>query len=256
MKNIKKLIPAFCMLLVSVVLLGSSTYAWFSMNRTVKTDGLDITAKADYVYLLAIEKNTTTAKDATTALDTMQKAPDSYTSVTFTAPTNTTLSPAAPKAAVTGAPTAAVVGNWYTAEGQSTSDGTKKDGTDHDLTAAGGTDAYAFDKYVIKKTMYLTLAKDSSGTKLKVALNDMTATGAATATDLSAIKVMIVCGDKKIELSNDAKTSTEVLATLSNTAAVEVDIYIYYDGNNENVTTDKFATLAGANIDLTFTVEE
>lgn len=255
MKNIKKLIPAFCMLLVSVVLLGSSTYAWFSMNRTVKTDGLDITAKADYVYLLAIEKNTTTAKDADTARATMQAAPDTYTLVNFTAPTNTTLSPAAPKTEVKNAETAAVVGNWYTAEGQSTSVGTKKDGTDHDLTAAGSTDAYSFDKYVIKKTMYLTLAKDSSGTKLKVALNDMTATGAATATDLSAIKVMIVCGEKKIELSNDAKTSTEVLATLSNTAAVEVDIYIYYDGNNENVTTDKFATLAGANIDLTFTVE-
>ena len=101
--------------------------------------------------------------------------------------------------------------------------------------------------------MYLTLAKDSSGTKLKVELNTMTATNG---TDLSAIKVMVVCGDKKIVLDNANRTSTEVLATLGTNAAVEVDIYIYYDGTATAVTTDNFANLAGANIDLTFTVEE
>lgn len=247
MKNFKKLIPAFCMLLVSVVLLGSSTYAWFSMNRTVKTDGLDITAKADYVYLLAIEKNTTNAKDAATARTTMQDAPDTYTTVNFTAPSVTSLSPAAPKAAVTNATTAAVVGNWYTAEGKSATDGDEKPGSATDLTTGN------FANYVIKKTMYLTLAKDSSGTKLKVALDTMTATNG---TDLSAIKVMVVCGDKKIVLDNANKTSTEALATLGTDVAVEVDIYIYYDGTATAVTTDNFADLAGANIDLSFTVEE
>lgn len=247
MKNIKKLIPAFCMLLVSVVLLGSSTYAWFSMNRTVKTDGLDITAKADYVYLLAIEKNDTDAKDAATARTTMQGAPDTYTKVNFTAPPVTSLSPAAPKAAVTNATTAAVVGNWYTAEGKSATDGDEKSGSAKDLT----TDNFA--KYVIKKTMYLTLAKDSSGTKLEVELNAMTATNG---TNLSAIKVMVVCGDKKIVLDDEHKTSTEVLATLGTDAAVKVDIYIYYDGTAAAVTTNNFANLAGANIGLTFTVKE
>ena len=46
MKKFKKLIPAFCMLLVSAILLGSSTYAWFSMNDTVKATGMQINAIA------------------------------------------------------------------------------------------------------------------------------------------------------------------------------------------------------------------
>lgn len=47
MKNFKKLIPAFCMLLVSVVLLGSSTYAWFSMNTSVTAGTMQIKATTD-----------------------------------------------------------------------------------------------------------------------------------------------------------------------------------------------------------------
>lgn len=40
----KKLIPAICMLLVSACLLGTSTYAWFSMNKTVSATGMSVTA--------------------------------------------------------------------------------------------------------------------------------------------------------------------------------------------------------------------
>ena len=52
MKKLKKLIPAFCMLLVSVAMLGTSTFAWFSMNKEVKATGMQITAKSDSLYLL------------------------------------------------------------------------------------------------------------------------------------------------------------------------------------------------------------
>lgn len=45
MKKFKKLIPALCMLLVSAVLLGSSTYAWFSMNTKVSATGMTLQAE-------------------------------------------------------------------------------------------------------------------------------------------------------------------------------------------------------------------
>ena len=51
MKKLKKLIPAFCMLLVSVAMLGTSTFAWFSMNKEVKATGMQITAKSDSISL-------------------------------------------------------------------------------------------------------------------------------------------------------------------------------------------------------------
>ena len=40
----KKLIPALCMLLVAAALLGTSTFAWFSMNRTVTASSMQIKA--------------------------------------------------------------------------------------------------------------------------------------------------------------------------------------------------------------------
>jgi len=47
----KKLIPALCMLLVSAILLGTSTYAWFSMSKDVTATGMEITAKSDAIFL-------------------------------------------------------------------------------------------------------------------------------------------------------------------------------------------------------------
>lgn len=52
MKKFKKLIPAFAMLLVSVIMLGSSTYAWFSMNNKVTASGMQVTAQANTQYLV------------------------------------------------------------------------------------------------------------------------------------------------------------------------------------------------------------
>ena len=47
MKNLRKLIPAFAMLLVSAILVSTSTYAWFSMNTTVTAKGMAVKARAE-----------------------------------------------------------------------------------------------------------------------------------------------------------------------------------------------------------------
>lgn len=39
----RKITTAFCMLLVSAILLAASSYAWFSMNNQVTATGLDVT---------------------------------------------------------------------------------------------------------------------------------------------------------------------------------------------------------------------
>lgn len=41
----KKLIPAICMLLIAAAMLGTSTFAWFSMNTKVTATGMQVTAK-------------------------------------------------------------------------------------------------------------------------------------------------------------------------------------------------------------------
>ena len=49
----KKLIPALCMLLVAATLLGTSTYAWFSMNTSVTATGMSVKAQAPTSLLIS-----------------------------------------------------------------------------------------------------------------------------------------------------------------------------------------------------------
>ncbi len=50
--KVRRLIPALCMLLVSAILLGTSTYAWFSMNTTVTANNMQVKAVADQGILI------------------------------------------------------------------------------------------------------------------------------------------------------------------------------------------------------------
>lgn len=53
MKNMRKLIPALCLLLVSAMMLGTSTFAWFSMNTKVTATGMVVQAKAEGGLLIS-----------------------------------------------------------------------------------------------------------------------------------------------------------------------------------------------------------
>ena len=46
MKKMRKLIPAFAMLLVSAIMMSTASFAWFSMNEEVTATGMEIQAKA------------------------------------------------------------------------------------------------------------------------------------------------------------------------------------------------------------------
>ena len=50
MKNMKKLIPALAMLVLSAVMMSTASFAWFSMNTQVAVDGINVTTVAP-VYL-------------------------------------------------------------------------------------------------------------------------------------------------------------------------------------------------------------
>ena len=234
MKKFRKLVPALCMLLISAVLLGTSTFAWFSMNTTVTATGMQVTAKTDHTYLLISDTND---KDA---LQT--NPPAASTKVNL----NTTkeLTPAAHETLTKGTD-AATVSNWYTAQGKDPSLTDMKDGTKTPLTTLDG--------YVLKQTVYITVTSDSADAKnLKVSaeIND------GTYTNIAPVKILVVCGDKFVELDSTKLTDTAVLAdTISGTALTQVDIYIYYDGNHADVTTNNAANLAGASVALTFAVD-
>jgi hypothetical protein len=55
MKLTKKLIPAIVMLMFSAVMLVTSSFAWFSMNKDVAATGMSVTAQGKQIYLQIVK---------------------------------------------------------------------------------------------------------------------------------------------------------------------------------------------------------
>ena len=61
----KSLLIAICLLVVSATMLGTASFAWFSMNTEVAVDGIEVEAYSDALYL-QISNNNSTYGDTTT----------------------------------------------------------------------------------------------------------------------------------------------------------------------------------------------
>ena len=70
-KTSKKIVAAFAMFALSASMLGTATYAWFTMNKVVTVEGMEVRTKVGNNLLIAQENN-----DAyyTTAIDQVRKA--------------------------------------------------------------------------------------------------------------------------------------------------------------------------------------
>ena len=237
----KKLIPAICMLLVAASLLGTSTYAWFSMNKTVTATGMQVTAKSDSVYLLIGSGETDT-------LEEIQEANKITTALTI----GTEDAKVFPSAHETVANTTAALsaGNWYY---QVADDPTAS--VSHSEKKVLG----SLDGYVLHKVVYVTLAKgSSSANNLKV--TGATITSNATATGgsktLTPVKILVTSSTAVVELdSTHTSSDTPLATTVTDGAVIQLDIFIYYNGADEAVYTNNIANLDGAKIDLTFGVD-
>lgn len=225
----KKLIPAICMTLIAAVMLASSTFAWFSINTSVTAEGMQVTAQSNSVYLLISEDSD---------LSRIQGA--NSTKVTYSG--STALFPSAHKA-VTNTTEANTLSNWYykTANAPTAS-----------MPAGSETELPNFDDYVLRKTVYITVAAGSNdASNLKVSAT-ITANGGTT---LTPVTVLVTTATAVAELSTSALSSdTTLAATITNANVIAVDIFIYYDGNNGEVYTNNIGNLSGATINLTFSV--
>lgn len=88
MKKFRKLIPALCMLLVSALFVGTSTYAWFSMNKTVTATNMQIKAQVNTQLMIkgsAANAEYKSAIDFVDANDSAVSAKNALTTVPATA---------------------------------------------------------------------------------------------------------------------------------------------------------------------------
>ena len=245
MKKFKKLIPALCMLLVSAVLVGTSTYAWFSMQDQVQVNGLQVTAQTDQPYLIiGTGENNSVAK--LQALPKKETPEGSNVDLGVSAD-DAKVKPVAHET-LNNAAAAEVAGNWYWYNAEKTSaPGAAQGATKNTLTDMTG--------FVITKTVYMTIVKETP------ALSDIEAKVTITAAgtkNIDAAKVVLAVysgetdkGVKEFDKTNTASTALGTGEVTSDTL-IKVNIYIYIDGTNAAIFTDNAANLDTANIEITF----
>lgn len=230
-----KLLMSIIAVAFAFVALGTSTYAWFSMNQTVTASGMEITAKSDTTFLL-IKAGHAADADAVQA--------DKVTTATALA-ASAELLPTAHTDAVTNITTADAAANWYY---KTSDDPALYGGAGHESAA---TALSTLTGYVLVNEFSITVADGSNDLK-KLRVGSLTLT---TAGD-SAVKVLVATSEGSQEFSandTDDSDNVQLAASVTSASVTYVKVYIYWDGTNEEVFTNGIADLKNTSVVLTFT---
>lgn len=246
MKKFKKLIPAFCAMLVSAAMLGTSTYAWFSVNKKVEANGMSVTAQANTQYFVVLnsidggftaegktETTTTTLKNPTAGGiggHSINVYPAAYTTAELSL--------------ASGTGTGVAANNWYTGGVSADEETANENSQFTTLTTLGPDEAATFTTktdYFVAYTFYVGLADktDSCSAKLK-----FTATGATNAAKIAGFTVQSSGAGEAKYTSYAGKTEAvettdtfDFVAKNGATSAkyVTVTVYVYIDGTNAEI---------------------
>ena len=263
MKNNKKkspmmkIVSAAAMLAVSASMLGTSTYAWFSMNKDVTVTGMSVNVQSDSTFLL-VKQGTATAAQVQTAKLTRDSA--------VTA--NATLYPAAHDA-ITAASTgitaidaadstdSTVKDIWYYRYSSDPEDymGTTPSAITYIPTGDIG-------QYVLINEFSVATAIGSNeleNLRVKsctITPGDKPGTDPAVAGD-QAVKVLVAGANGFEEFSgtggNGSGTNYLQTANVTSSASSTVKVYVYWDGNDTDVYTNGIADLIGTTVEVELT---
>lgn len=239
MKKFRKLIPALCMLLVSALFVGTSTYAWFSMNTNVSATNMQVTAKSDNIYLQISQSGKNTYDKTATSTEDTSKV----------------IYPVDYKTLAAGTVT------W----GNAASDNpakvkyTERDG----LNVITGDEEIA--KYVLTQRFDIKVA-DAQATAANLTLSEVNVTGNSIMKE--ALRVVVVSNTGAVVWANDGAKENNValpgagkvtvadgnLATTVSNTPTTVTVYVYFSGNDDTCYTDNIKdAFKNMQVNLTFT---
>ena len=255
--NKMKLLSAVGMLTVSAAMLVSSTFAWFSMNKKVQASTMSISAKSDSTFLLIGTDEDDTATEIQGKKSTTVNIGGSgvFTQLIPSAPViaddKTAFSQLSETTPVTTKATAEVVGNWWTANSSDPANATTNTINVAPLTT--------FDGYVIKKTVYLTVAQGANQANQLKIKPTFTAQSTDNGKVFDGVKVLVATSDDVLTTLTNAQSGTAVdiqgTSNITSSTVLTVDLYIYYDGKDSTVYSNNYANLTGADVTFDFTVE-
>lgn len=246
----KQMGAAIAMVLVAAVALGSATFAWFVTNNTVKAQTSSISAQSNASYM-TIKYNAS----AVNVDSTFDVATDE----------NVKLYPA-----TFGEQKGSTEGKFMTGFGKDVNDGTLN-GT-LSLVGNAGTPEEAVNKGFAKKNTFNISSRGQSLSNLEIASVEATSADGK-GTDLSttsginsALRLLVMCGDRWVVLdkdgtfklgSNGITAADGILAdTVPADADTKVDIYVFYEGSDQNVYTNNLGQLTDSSkLTVTFTAD-
>lgn len=247
----RQLLAAIAMVLVAAVALGSSTYAWFVSNNTVKATTTSIHAQSNAAFMV-IDKDVTDA--------------DSGTEDSYTSPAKTALYPAKVDENSKKVSTGTAGEKGYVMQSAFAEYGdasTMKSGTLFDIQGTDNTytigtaDAAAQAGYALKQTFYIG-EKTGTTELVNLRVSEVVMTGTVDNNDLSdAMRVLVICGDNWIVYNGTGtmqKTNitvsdgkyilrTDAFKGVGTTNQVKVDMYVYYDGDVTTIRTNNLTNL-------------
>lgn len=265
MKKFRKLIPALCMLLVSALFVGTSTYAWFSMNKEVSASNMEVKAVSENPYLLINPTSseitaTGWVKDATLAKKTL---PDNtLLNLTHNESVSTT------DGAVTW--TYAVSDNPAEAQGEKDRTALVNANVSTDGVLMAKEKADDTEKaYALVNDMYFKTANDTVATKLR--LNDLTATTPGVKLNATigenaleeSVRLLFVnpangataLYDPKVNTITYSDTTNYLAAEVNNKDAVHIVVYMFFDGTDTQAYTNNAVNLKAVQASFNFKVD-
>ena len=257
----KQMGAAIAMVCVAAIALGSSTYAWFVSNNSVKATTTNISAQSNSAYLVIDTK--ATSKDSTSAATA----------------TDTTAVKLYPAQVVNGTTEGSY--KFESAYAAAAGKALEKENTRFTVGTSGTAEEAVTNSYAHKDTFYIgTGGYDGQFSNLKVDKVSVSAKDTQKKDLVNAMRVLVVCGDywtvwengKEVTsvangLNEDKSETTSanlvakyadsknkaIAASVSKDNDVTVDVYVFYDGADGEVNSDNLADLADCGVTVTFT---
>ena len=275
MKQFKKLIPALAMLLVSASMMGTSTYAWFSMNTAVQATGMQVQAVAEDGIVIANSAKASWSNTATAQVTSATLVPTSAAAVTspsFVHNSSTNADQAQGNQEAASYTDLSLTWNTNSSEGIGYEDANSNSTLDNNEKS-----------YVLLNNFFIK-SSGATITGKTLYINDVTVTSSASLLAIdNSLRVLVVvgstayiyapvinAGNGTTTLTYNYKETTSVTAlnataaegydkstgitTIPNTdaEAINAKIYIYFEGEDENC---KSTNISGITVDtVTVTV--
>ena len=253
MKKFKKLIPAFCAMLVSAAMLGTSTYAWFSVNQQVEATGMSVKATVNTEYFVISNQDSVIQGS------------------TFKAPTNNPISVEYNDAATELRPVAwTTVGikknnedgnntveanNWYTGNVKLYDDENQTNWATLEQLGDSATALVKTD-YFKAYTFYIGLATTSADYEGTLTFTPVKPEGLHAGIEIAAVKVegkkgsSLDANDQTLEIftaaSKTTSSSDKYVLKADGTAYVKVTVYVCIDGTDPMVKDSEVTKIEGS----------